>query len=91
MLKEYENAQKNFYAIGAEIAKREANLQNIIKSQSEIKDNLEKAYANYEKAKATEKNFDELSPSEKAMHILDEIKIQSKNTLLKLKILIVNH
>ena len=73
VLKEYENAQKNFYAIGAEIAKREANLQNIIKSQSEIKDNLEKASANYERAKATEKNFDELSPSEKAMHILDEI------------------
>ena len=73
VLKEYENAQKNFYAIGAEIAKREANLQNIIKSQSEIKDNLEKASANYEEAKATEKNFDELSPSEKAMHILDEI------------------
>ena len=73
VLKEYENAQKNFYAIGAEIAKREANLQNIIKSQLEIKDNLEKASANYEKAKATEKNFDELSPSEKAMHILDEI------------------
>ena len=73
VLNEYENAQKNFYAIGAEIAKREANLQNIIKSESEIKDNLEKASANYEKAKATEKNFDELSPSEKAMHILDEI------------------
>ena len=73
VLKEYENAQKNFYAIGAEIAKREANLQNIIKSQLEIKDNLEKASANYERAKATEKNFDELSPSEKAMHILDEI------------------
>ena len=73
MLNEYENAQKNFYAIGAEIAKREANLQIIIKSESEIKDNLEKASANYEKAKATEKKFDELSPSEKAMHILDEI------------------
>tara|TARA_B100000902_G_scaffold389397_1_gene436469 strand:- start:2698 stop:4890 length:2193 start_codon:yes stop_codon:yes gene_type:complete len=73
VLNEYENAQKNFYAIGAEIAKREANLQNIIKSESEIKDNLEKASANYVKAKAAEKNFDELSPSEKAMHILDEI------------------
>ncbi len=73
VLNEYEDAQKNFYAIGAEIAKREANLQNIIKSESEIKDNLEKASENYEKAKATEKNFDELSPSEKAMHILDEI------------------
>tara|TARA_B100001758_G_scaffold24725_1_gene17253 strand:- start:881 stop:3073 length:2193 start_codon:yes stop_codon:yes gene_type:complete len=73
ILSEYENAQKNFYAIGGEIAKREANLQNIIKSESQIKDNLEQASANYEKAKATEKNFDELSPSEKAMHILDEM------------------
>ena len=73
LLSEYENAQKNFYAIGGEIAKREANLQNIIKSESQIKDNLEQASANYEKAKATEKNFDELSPSEKAMHILDEM------------------
>ena len=73
ILSDYENAQKNFYAIGAEIAKREANLQNIIKTESQIKDNLEQASANYEKAKATEKNFDELSPSEKAMHILDEM------------------
>ena len=73
ILSEYENAQKNFYAIGGEIAKREANLQNIIKTESQIKDNLEQASANYEKAKATEKNFDELSPSEKAMHILDEM------------------
>ena len=73
ILSDYENAQKNFYAIGGEIAKREANLQNIIKTESQIKDNLEQASANYEKAKATEKNFDELSPSEKAMHILDEM------------------
>ena len=73
VLSEYEIAQKNFYAVGAEIAKREANLQNINKSESEIKYSLQKAKDNYEKAKETEKNFDELSPSEKAMHILDSI------------------
>ena len=73
VLGEYEVAQKNFYAVGAEIAKREANLQNINKSESETKYNLQKAKQNYEKAKETEKNFDELSPSEKAMHILDNI------------------
>ena len=71
ILSEYENAQKTFM-LWWEIAKK-ANLQNIIKSESQIKDNLEQASANYEKAKATEKNFDELSPSEKAMHILDEM------------------
>ena len=73
VLSEYENAQKNFYSIGAEIAKREANLQNISKTENETKFKLEKANQNLEKAKESEKNFDELSPSEKAMHILDEI------------------
>ncbi len=73
VLSEYEEAQKNFYAVGAEIAKREANLHNINKNEQEIKSNLEKVKQNYEKAKETEKNFEELSPSEKAMHILDSM------------------
>ena len=73
VLIEYEEAQKNFYAVGAEIAKREANLQNINKNEQETKSNLEKVKQNYEKAKETEKNFEELSPSEKAMHILDSM------------------
>ena len=72
-LNEYEIAQKNFYAIGAEIAKREANLLNINKNEQDTKLDLEKVKQSYEKAKETEKNFDELSPSEKAMHILDGI------------------
>ena len=73
ILVEYETAQKNFYAVGAEIAKREANLQNINKLDSETKYSLQKAKQNYEKAIESEKNFDELSPSEKAMHILNDI------------------
>ena len=73
VLSEYESAQKNFYAVGAEIAKREANLQNINKNDQETKLNLEKVKQNLEKAKETEKNFDELSPSEKAMHILNSM------------------
>ena len=73
VLTEYESAQKNFYSIGAEIAKREANLQNINKTESETKFKLEKTKENLEKAKETEKNFDELSPSEQAIHILNEI------------------
>ena len=73
VLSEYEEAQKNFYAVGAEIAKREANLHNINKNEQETKSNLKKVKQNYEKAKETEKNFEELSPSEKAMHILDSM------------------
>ena len=73
VLTEYESAQKNFYSIGAEIAKREANLQNINKTENETKFKLEKTKENLEKAKETEKNFDQLSPSEQAIHILNEI------------------
>ena len=73
VISEYEEAQKNFYAVGAEIAKREANLQNINKNENETKLNLERAKQSYEEAKETEKNFDELSPSERAMHILDSM------------------
>ena len=72
-LNEYEIAQKNFYAIGAEIAKREANLLNINKNEQDTKLDLEKVKQSYEKAMETEKNFDELSPREKAMHILDDV------------------
>jgi len=73
VLSEYDIAQKNFYSIGAEIAKREANLQNINKTENETKYKLEKARENLEKAKESEKNFDELSPSEKAMHLINSI------------------
>ena len=73
VLTEYESAQKNFYSIGAEFGKREANLQNINKTENETKFKLEKTKENLEKAKETEKNFDELSPSEQAIHILNEI------------------
>ena len=90
VLNEYEVAQKNFYSIGAEIAKREANLQNINRNELETKESLQKAIKNLEKAKETEKNFDELSPSEKAMHILDSIistieKFQIKNDNMREK------
>ena len=82
VISEYEIAQKNFYSIGAEIAKREANLQNINKGEKETKVDLEKVKQNYQKAKETEKNFEQLSPSEKAMHILDSI----ISTIVKFKI-----
>jgi len=90
VLNEYEVAQKDFYSIGAEIAKREANLQNINRNELETKESLQKAIQNLEKAKETEKNFDELSPSEKAMHILNSIistieKFQIKNDNIREK------
>ena len=73
VLTEYEIAQKNFYSVGAEIAKREANIQNLNKIMSESEFSLKRAKENYDKAKESEKNFEELSPSEKALHFLDSI------------------
>ena len=73
VLAEYEIAQKNFYSVGAEIAKREANIQNLNKIMSESEFSLKRAKENYDKAKESEKNFDELSPSEKALHYLESI------------------
>ena len=55
----YETAQKNFYTIGAEIAKHEANLQNISKSEASNLAALERAKESYEKAIEKEYTFKE--------------------------------
>lgn len=92
VLASYDQAQKNFYSVGAEIAKNEANLQSINSTSLDAKAKLQKATENYSKAKESEKNFDELNPSEKAMHILDSMiqiidKFNIKNENIKDKAL----
>merc|ERR1711965_252733 len=46
----YETAQKNFYSIGAEIAKHEANLKNINRDEINNKTNLQRAITGFEEA-----------------------------------------
>jgi chromosome segregation ATPase len=65
----YENAQKNFYSIGAEIAKHESDLHNINKSEIANNDALERAKISYQDALEKESSFKDLSPKEKELKL----------------------
>ena len=65
----YENAQKNFYSIGAEIAKHESDLHNINKSEIANNDALERAKISYQDALQKESSFKDLSPKEKELKL----------------------
>ena len=65
----YENAQKNFYTIGAEIAKHESDLHNINKSEIANNDALERAKISYQDALEKESSFKDLSPKEKELKL----------------------
>ena len=69
----YDIAQKNFYSVGADIARLESDLQNINITQSQSKKELEKVKENYERALEKEVNLENLSPKEKAILLLDNI------------------
>ena len=65
----YETAQKNFYSIGAEIAKHEANLKNINRDEINNKTNLQRAITGFEEATKKESAFKDLSPKEKELKL----------------------
>ena len=65
----YENAQKSFYSIGADIAKYEANLKNINRDEINNKASLEKAKNSYEEASKKQAAFKDLSPKEKELKL----------------------
>ena len=65
----YELAQKNFYTIGAEIAKFEADLQNISKSEASNLSSLQRAKDSYKKALEKELSFKDLSPKQQELKL----------------------
>ncbi|MFL2700113.1 MAG: chromosome segregation SMC family protein [Gammaproteobacteria bacterium] len=69
----YDIAQKNFYSVGADIARLESDLQNINITESQSKKELEKVKESYERALEKEVNLENLSPKEKAILLLDNI------------------
>ena len=78
----YENAQKNFYSIGAEIAKHESDLHNINKSEISNNEALERAKISYQNAIEKESSFKDLSPKEKELK-LDIAIVKALNALEK--------
>ena len=65
----YELAQKNFYTIGAEIAKFEADLQNISKTEASNLSSLQRAKDSYKKALEKESSFKDLSPKQQELKL----------------------
>ncbi|MBU28052.1 MAG: recombination protein RecF [Flavobacteriales bacterium] len=84
----YEDAQKNFYTIGAEIAKHESDLHNINKSEATNLEALERAQKSYKDALQKESVFKDLSPKEKELKLNIAIvkafdALEKKNTIGK--------
>jgi len=73
VLSAFEEAQKNFYTIGSEIARQETNLQNINKVIIRYEEDLLKAKERYAEALDNESSIENISPKEKAMNLLDAI------------------
>ena len=84
----YEDAQKNFYTIGAEIAKHESDLHNINKSEATNLEALERAQKSYKDALQKESAFKDFSPKEKELKLNIAIvkafdALEKKNTIGK--------
>ena len=82
----YEDAQKNFYTIGAEIAKHESDLHNINKSEATNLEALERAQMSYKDALQKESAFKDLNPKEKELKLNIAIvkafdALEKKNTI----------
>ena len=69
VLSAFEGAQKNFYTIGADIARYEANVQNLNKTQLQTKTDLANAKESYAKAVEKESTFDTLNPKENELKL----------------------
>ena len=69
VLSAFEIAQKNFYSIGADIARYEANIQNLKKTESQTKADLATAKESYSRAIEKESSFDTLNPKENELKL----------------------
>ena len=69
VLSAFEIAQKNFYSIGADIARYEANIQNLNKTETQTKADLATAKESYSRAIEKESSFDTLNPKENELKL----------------------
>ena len=86
----YDEAQKSFYGVGSELARLEESLQNLTSAEANTKTDIIKANQAYEDAMKKATDFEELSPKEKALHILEKLissinKSELKELALQLK------
>jgi chromosome segregation ATPase len=69
VLSAFEIAQKHFYSIGADIARYEANIQNLNKTETQTKADLATAKESYSRAIEKESSFDTLNPKENELKL----------------------
>ena len=69
----FDEAQSSFSSISTDVARQEANLQNLEKLEAQSLSDLDRAKASYQAALEKESNQENLSPKEKAMNLLDNI------------------
>ena len=69
VLSSFEVAQKNFYSIGADIARHETNLQNLNKTYAQTSEDLTRAKESYSKAIEKESTFESLNPKENELKL----------------------
>ncbi|MDA9763553.1 AAA family ATPase [Gammaproteobacteria bacterium] len=90
VLSTFEIAQKNFYSIGADIARYEANIQNLNKTESQTKADLATAKESYSRAIEKESSFDTLNPKENELKlniaILKALQANEQKQKLEIKI-----
>jgi len=93
VLSAFEIAQKNFYSIGADIARYEANIQNLNKTESQTKADLATAKESYSRAIEKESSFDTLNPKENELKLNIAIlkALQANEQKHKLEIQINDH
>ena len=73
VLSAFEDAQKIFYTVGSEIARHEANLQNINRTILGHEAELSKVKDRYDEALNQESSIENIGPNEKAMKLLETI------------------
>ena len=90
VLSDFEGAQKNFYSIGADIARYEANLQNLHNTESQAEEDISRAKESYATALEKESTFDALNPKESELRlniaILKTLQAQEKKNELQFQI-----
>jgi len=69
VLSSFEVVQKNFYSIGADIARHETNLQNLNKTYAQTSEDLTRAKESYSKAIEKESTFESLNPKENELKL----------------------
>ncbi|MDA9154088.1 AAA family ATPase [Gammaproteobacteria bacterium] len=69
VLSSFEVAQKNFYSIGADIARHETNLQNLNKTYAQTSEDLTRAKESYSKAIEKASTFESLNPKENELKL----------------------